>query len=152
VLKSFERLDVGCGVNPKGDVNCDIVVYSKLDNFIRCDGEFLPFRDACFNEVYSSHTIEHCNNPLRFLFELLRVSNRRVIIKCPHRFSSYAKIKEHKHFFDRTWFYKVLKNKCKYLRIEVSWTGFKPFSFFHKLPTPLRLMSVPREIMVEVVK
>lgn len=61
-------LDVGCGCNPRGDVNINIdrsVPKQKLmPNFILADAQYLPLRDKCFSLVYASHVIEHVQDPL----------------------------------------------------------------------------------------
>jgi SAM-dependent methyltransferase len=81
-------LDVGCGSNFKGSVNCDLFVRDFLNhrgggndvlpihlipNFVLCDGTKLPFKDQCFDEVFSSQVIEHLDNPQSFVVELVRV-------------------------------------------------------------------------------
>jgi hypothetical protein len=64
----------------------------------------LPFRNGCFDEVFSSHVIEHVKSPLNMLQELLRVSNRSIIVKCPHRKGSGAKRPFHLNYLDEEWF------------------------------------------------
>ncbi len=99
-------LDVGCGKFPKGDVNADIsrTKEVKIPNFVIADTRYLPFKDRCFVTVFSSHTIEHVENPHKMLDELWRVSMSKVIVKCPYRFGSGAKRPSHINFFDKKWF------------------------------------------------
>lgn len=88
-------LDVGCGGSPIGDVNCDLMIPDShqkwnLDphgfrNFVRAAAEFLPFRDDVFDEVYSSHLLEHLDDPDLAVTEMLRVSRCRVKIILPFR-------------------------------------------------------------------
>lgn len=81
-------LDVGCGNMPRGDVNVDLYINEDFHRdargrilterisifiFIRADALYLPFRDKVFEKSLSSHTIEHTDNPILFLQELLRV-------------------------------------------------------------------------------
>ena len=66
-------LDVGCGNNPKGDVNIDINMKKGVINFIRADAHHLPFKDNCFNRVFCYHCLEHLHNPLAVLREISRV-------------------------------------------------------------------------------
>jgi SAM-dependent methyltransferase len=129
------KLDVGCGIKPRGDVNCDLFIKDighrtgrpdlkgatidpkKIPNFVLCDGEHLPFKNGVFSEVFSSHVIEHVYNPGRFLLELLRVSNERIVIQCPHRLGdklnkatrASARYHIHKNFLNKTWFFQLRK-------------------------------------------
>lgn len=92
------RLDVGAGDTPKGNVNCDLYLAKtpemgqgrRIDpkqcpNFLRCDTYNLPFRDNSFEEVFSSHLMEHLDRPTKALMEMLRVSSYKVTFIVPHR-------------------------------------------------------------------
>jgi hypothetical protein len=92
------RLDVGCGDFPQGNVNCDLYLNESPEigrgrriqprncpNFVRCDTYHLPFQDNTFDEVFSSHLMEHMHSPLRALMEMLMVSNYKVVFVVPHR-------------------------------------------------------------------
>ena len=134
----FKVLDVGCGENPKGDVNVDIfnpklgtaqirdqqriyfVDANKIPNFIRCDAQYLPFKDGSFKRVRSFHTIEHVENPLLMLRELIRVSNGKVEIRCPHKRSYWAKMPFHFHVFDEKWFINSLESLNPFYSINYS--------------------------------
>jgi len=121
-------IDVGCGHNPIGDVNVDLFVeatphrsgdQSKCDdkrldtkgipNFVMADACHLPFKDNVFNVVFSSHTIEHVNDPFLMLKEMARISKRRIIIKCPHRFASHRIKPLHVNRLNITWFENAAK-------------------------------------------
>jgi SAM-dependent methyltransferase len=112
---------VGCGSRPTGDVNVDCFVRGwnnqegdqkqgeflnprLIPNFIVAHAEYLPFKDGCFEVVFSSHTIEHVKDPLRMLKELFRVSKRQVTVRCPHKKGSGAKRPFHVNYFDEEWF------------------------------------------------
>ena len=43
----------------------------------------LPYEDNAFDTVYSSHVIEHCENPLRMVEESVRVAAKRIIHVVP---------------------------------------------------------------------
>ncbi len=118
-------LDVGCGSKPSGGVNVDcfsggwnsqegdqkqgeFMNPHSIPNFVVADSMFLPFRDECFDTVFSSHVIEHVKNPSRMLSELLRVSRLRVVVKCPHKRGSGAKRPFHVNFLDENWFKRAL--------------------------------------------
>jgi len=88
-------LDVGCGANPKGDVNGDLYTgYTphnisitlnpkKAKNFVRLDAHFLPFKDKAFAKTFSFHCLEHLKRPLSALKEMRRVTKGHIIIKVP---------------------------------------------------------------------
>jgi SAM-dependent methyltransferase len=48
-------------------------------------GDELPFNDDSYDFVFSSHVIEHFPDPIRALFEWVRVARRYVIVIAPHR-------------------------------------------------------------------
>lgn len=117
-------LDVGCGACPKGDVNIDVFKCGynvqtgnqqqgeymdarQIPNFVLADAEHLPFKDEVFDVAYSSHVIEHVANPYRMFREMVRVSKRKVVIRCPHRRGGGAKRPFHRHYFDEEWFRNV---------------------------------------------
>jgi hypothetical protein len=111
-------LDVGCGGKPSGDVNVDLYIkqrdvygkYERKDNpifkgDIVTDAHNLPFRERSFNEVYSSHLIEHLGSPSKFLRECERVAIRRVIVVCPSRWmKGHRGNPFHKWTMTRKWF------------------------------------------------
>jgi len=75
-------LDVGCGDNPKGDVNVDLFFYVQCKNFIAADAHYLPFKNGVFERVYSKHCLEHLESPLRFFEEAKRVLRNGGILEC----------------------------------------------------------------------
>lgn len=76
-----------------GDVNVDLLVpdskfgwdrdVSKIENFVRADIRFLPFRSGVFDLAYSAHLIEHLENEWEGINELKRVSRKYVIVIVP---------------------------------------------------------------------
>jgi ubiquinone/menaquinone biosynthesis C-methylase UbiE len=119
------KLDIGAGHRACGDVNVDLYpdetfhrntedkkpVKCKthlIPNFVKADGQHLPFKDDCFDEVNSSHVLEHVQNPVLMVREMMRVSKDHVSIIVPHRFGKYAKQKCHIHYFNNKWFARVL--------------------------------------------
>ncbi len=112
-LPRLTRLDVGSGEVPTGDVNVDRFLYvqAKDRTSIRtkadviADAHFLPFRERSFDEVYSSHLIEHVWNPAGFLRECERIARKRVVIKCPSRWAKgHRRNQFHLWSMTRKWF------------------------------------------------
>jgi SAM-dependent methyltransferase len=48
-------------------------------------GDDLPFDDDSYDFVFSSHVIEHFPDPIRALYEWVRVARRYVVVIAPHR-------------------------------------------------------------------
>ena len=48
-------------------------------------GDALPFDDDSHDFVFSSHVIEHFPDPLKALYEWVRVARRYVVVIAPHR-------------------------------------------------------------------
>ena len=80
-------LDVGSGHNPRCDVNVDISsIYADYSpNFIKADACHLPLRRKSFVETTCFHVIEHTQNPLLLIRELIRFTEGVVTIKTPYR-------------------------------------------------------------------
>lgn len=151
------RLDVGCGHKPEGDVNVDLhpeptghrsfdqrfvgkaLNTKKILNFVQVDGNFLPFSDNIFDEVYSSHTIEHNATPFRFLSELVRVSKNKIKVICPHRYSKRRPL--HISVLNGQWFRKAL------LILNVEWfettvIGYRQIPNRYYLPYLFRFPNI----------
>jgi len=154
----FRRLDVGCGTNPTGDVNVDLytdfsphtgdqlhpdtfqkIEPKRISNFIKAEGCHLPFRNDSFEEVYSSHLIEHIKAPLMFLKELARVTRfmGTLNVRCPHRFARGPKeMPCHVSKLDEKWFATAAgRLSLKILFLNITWMpiGFR-VGFFHIRP------------------
>jgi len=150
-------LDVGCGNHPQGDINVDkcrhtfeIAQKSKIPIKTKANviavGEYLPFIDNTFDNVICIHTIEHADNPLQFLKELIRVSKRHIKIRCPHRFSSLAKMPYHKNFFNKKWFKTALEKMDVRFKISSNYQPFPSFSLF------INLVKRTFEISIDIQK
>lgn len=153
----MERLDVGCGNVPTGDVNVDLytnhpeqrwprlpVDTRRIRNFVLADALHLPFRDKTFRHVYSRAVIEHVADPVLFLKEVIRVSSRKVTVITPHRYGRHAlslhQTPVHINFFNVKWFDRVLR---KFSHVITARTEPKP----HLL---LPLVQWPGGLTVEV--
>lgn len=130
-------LDVGCGARGNSDVNVD-VKRQAINLTVQADGQHLPFKNNCFENVVCLHTIEHVDNPYLLLNELIRVLKGHLLIVCPYKLSRMAKAKEHKHYFDGAWFWEQLQ---KYpVGFEVQFV----------LSSTRNIFSLPLEVRVDV--
>lgn len=152
-------LDVGCGSRPRGDVNVDLrspkyaaprhftLHPKKIRNFVLADVQHLPFQDETFHLVFSSHVIEHVENPVLMLKEIIRVAKDLAIIKCPHR-CNREQSKYHRNFFNVQWFDRILsqlKGVCPiYYEIHTAQRKYP----HHLIP----ILNLPWELKVEIYK
>ena len=80
----WKVLDIGCGytAHKNATVICDIQDLSNFyndKNFVKLDGNILPFKDNQFDFVIASHVIEHVKDVDTFIKELSRVSSKGYI-------------------------------------------------------------------------
>lgn len=89
-------LDVGCGPNPRGDVNIDVENVGKflkehlnrsIGNFLVADACHLPFRSEAFSRVVMVDVLEHLEKDWLCLDEVCRVlkSRGRLLLHTPNR-------------------------------------------------------------------
>jgi SAM-dependent methyltransferase len=96
------KLNLGCGrdIRP-GFVNLDLVKMPGLDVVADLEA-FLPFRDDSFDEIFSSHVLEHVRELIPLLGELARICRAGGVlrIEVPHLsfFGAYTD-PTHKRFF-----------------------------------------------------
>ena len=112
-LQNIERaqnmIDLGCGSmpHPKSKVAVDKYIEpihrkfgsnEKIDvvsiekngiKFVEADFENLPFADKEFDFAYSHHVVEHLDNPIRGMQEMMRVA-RGGVIMCPGPMQEYV--------------------------------------------------------------
>ena len=130
------KLDVGCGRTMLADIRLDLyrVTPELLLDRQTCvttaniigDACHLPFRSDVFDEVICYHQLEHVDDPIKELRELIRVSKNRIHIKVPHRYASSARIKGHLHSFNVKWFVRVLRHY--FFQARTNYASFYGFS------------------------
>ena len=84
-----------------------------IDNYVRADAHYLPFKNCVFEEIYASHLIEHVDYPVLFLRECYRVSSLggKMYRWCPNFLSSNARADpNHKHSFNYRSLHRLLRN------------------------------------------
>jgi len=111
-------LDVACGKGYLARrlsgshhvVGCDIALRTgdralAHQGFVPCEAsvERLPFRDATFDSVVSTHTLEHVRDLHRVIGELRRVAARRLIIVVPRQRPYRVTFNPHIQFFPYRW-------------------------------------------------
>ena len=80
----WKVLDIGCGytAHKNATVICDVQDLSNFyhdKNFIKLEGNILPFKNNEFDFVIASHVIEHVKDVKTFIKELGRVSSKGYI-------------------------------------------------------------------------
>ncbi|RLG58992.1 hypothetical protein DRN87_06100 [Candidatus Geothermarchaeota archaeon] len=148
----FRWLDIGCGDNPRGTVNVDKYLISPEIRLSKVETEAdviadvekgLPFPDKSFEIVTAYHVLEHTENILKALLELIRVSNYLVIIRVPHRLSRYNKLPYHRHQYLNVKFFKRILEKLKKYRVIRAYdieVHYKPHvKYFLQLPDEIEV-------------
>jgi len=74
-------LDIGCGENPRGNINIDCYIPNKPPvNFILANAEFLPFKNDSVDIVISNYSVEHTVNPAIFIQNIYAIAKEKVEI------------------------------------------------------------------------
>lgn len=83
----MKKLNLGCGLDiRKGYVNADILPNPGVDIVHNLNKFPYPFPDNSFDEVYTSHVLEHLDDFVKVMDELKRICKpyARIIIRVPH--------------------------------------------------------------------
>ena len=171
------NLDVGCGDDPRGDVNVDLFIgqtphirrphkidAKRIPNFVRADAEHLPFREDVFETVFCCDVIEHFEEPDRCFRELWRVSSKTIIVWVPCNiwyilydfvFRGWAKWANeyHKHRFSTKSLLKILPfNPVKdaLVTVKLKYVAFADAVLWHK-PNYERRLKIPVPFKIEMV-
>jgi len=125
ILKSLAGktvLEVGCGrgylagklAEELPTAACDIVIPSDIKKrypsvkFKQADIEKLPYKDASYDTVVCTHTLEHVRNLPQAIAELRRVTAKRLIIVVPRQRPYNYNFSLHLNFFSHTWSFPAL--------------------------------------------
>jgi len=150
------KLDVGCGANPKGDVNVDLFIKTTLHrtknhvinpklipNFVRCSANHLPFRNKVFDDSISCHVLEHKGIVTMLMIkEMVRVTRKSVEIVVPHRFNDRKHHPAHARQFSKSSMESLLRKMGLLFQVDVTYRYF-PHIFFH-------LVSLPHELHIKI--
>lgn len=189
--------DVGCGNGWLANslLNMDRTVFSidisfknvqkVIEKFpsenhfgIVADAYYLPFKDSIFDCVVASEVIEHLNDPVNFVNELIRIvkPKGKIILTTPYKekirytlcihCNKPTPLNAHLHSFDEKLLDEVFKNVAS----KISWKYYKfgnsliqyfrlykllsvfPFSIWKLMDKFFNLFFKPKHILVEVIK
>lgn len=142
----MKKLNIGCGNDiKKGHVNLDFVRQPGVDVVHDLEKFPWPFKTNTFDEVYSSHFLEHVSDLQKTLKEISRICKDKahIIIRVPH-FSCGVSYRDPTHkrlfsyftfdyFTDECWYvqpkFNILKRKLNFTR--------QSFTGLNKLFNPL---------------
>lgn len=86
-MKEIKKLNFGCGEEIlKGYTNMDILKLKGVDVVHNFNKFPYPFKDNTFDEVYTSHVLEHLEDLTKVMAELKRICKpkAKIKIRVPH--------------------------------------------------------------------
>ena len=95
----MKKLNLGCGDKYKDKwVNVDVNKNFKADKYFDINKFPYPFSKNTFEVVLIENVLEHTDNPLEVLKEVIRIckNDAKVIIEVPHAFS-YTNVSDIQH-------------------------------------------------------
>ena len=112
--KTIKKINIGCGEDYKPEwINLDL--RNNIGADIKHDlNKFpYPFKDNYFDEILLKMILEHLDNPINVLKEVIRISknNAKIIIIVPHAFSyaNNTNIQHKSRFTENSFEKKLLK-------------------------------------------
>jgi len=93
------KLNLGCGNQyKKGWVNVDILKSIRADKYFDLNKTPYPFKDNEFEEVLMRMVLEHLNEPIKILKEIIRITKDKgnIVVIVPHAMS-YANLTDLQH-------------------------------------------------------
>ncbi len=142
----MKKLNMGCGLDIKKDyINLDSIGLKGVDIVHDLNKFSYPFKDNEFDEVYTSHVLEHLEDLTKVMKELKRICKKgaKIIIRVPH-FSCGVSYRDPTHkrlfsyftfnyFTDKCFYnlpkFKIINRKLNFTR----WT----FPFLNKVFNPI---------------
>ncbi len=126
-MDESKRLNLGCGdVYMDGWINLDMGdadIYGKkikVDVVHNLDKFPYPFPDDYFEEIWMNQVLEHLEEPIKVMNELIRIckNNAKITIQTPH-FSHFKAFLDptHKHFFS-IFSIDAMKGNCEVIKRE----------------------------------
>ncbi len=144
---NYGKLNLGCGEDYKsGWINLDFRKNVNADIKHDLNKIPYPFKNNSFNEILLKMILEHLDNPIKVLREVIRISkeNAKIKIIVPHAFS-YANNTDLQHksrFTENSFEKKLLKEyeleelnliKREFLFTQNKWKRYIPFKGFLKI-------------------
>ena len=145
-MKEKTKLNLGCGTEiMENYVNIDFVKLKGVDVIHNLNKFPYPFKDNTFEEVYTSHVLEHLEDLPKVMGEIKRICKKgaKVRIRVPH-FSCGVSYRDPTHrrlfsyftfdYFTKDCFYglpefKILKRKLNFTRQSFTFLNY----FFNPL-------------------
>lgn len=138
------KLNLGCGEDIReGFINIDIKKHKGVDRILDLNKK-LPFKDNSVDYIYSSHVLEHLENPTKFMLELYRICKpgATIYLRVPH-FSMFGTYADMTHIrpgfsyfiFGTPHWNKDFYNKFK-VKAKLNFTGVN-YTFLNKIFNPL---------------
>lgn len=141
------KLDVGCGLNKKvGYIGIDVFNVKGVDLILDLEKNKLPLKNNSVDIIYTSHFLEHVDNPIDILKEfnrVLKIGGKLTII-VPHYTNPYAYHFTHKSFWSS---YSLDSNYLRYylnsnLLLISKKVNIKYFSLIDPILTKLANLSL----------
>jgi SAM-dependent methyltransferase len=117
------KIEIGGGTTPRGDGFINLDCLQCADIHINLETDPLPFDDDSVDEVYSAHCLEHVNNAVGVLVEVLRVCKLGAFVELrfPHWLHPMASCSGHVHVLSD----RQVEIWCK--QSGMFWPGLKRF-------------------------
>jgi len=145
----MKKLNLGCGNDiKKGYVNLDFIKQPGVDIVHNLNKFPWPFKDNTFDEVYASHVLEHVDDLIKTMEEIIRISKpeSKIKIRVPH-FSCGVSYRDPTHkrlfsYFTFDYFEKGEYNlpKFKIIRKRLNFTRLS-FTFLNPIINPIINLS-----------
>lgn len=99
----YLKIDLGCGPNKKnGTVGIDYIAYPGVDYVLNLEKDLLPLPDSSVDYIYSSHFLEHIDDPFQLFTEVSRICVDKAQLEfwTPYTWENSAFIFGHKKFYN----------------------------------------------------